>query len=71
MQYMSMFAMFAMFATLMTGFSMFAMFMIGFASFVKFSGNLVALAKKHTKVKLPVWETASQWFAVGKGRTSA
>ena len=43
------------------------MFMIGFARFVKFYGILVALAKKHTKVKLPVWETASQWFAVGKG----
>ena len=42
------------------------MFMIGFARFVKFYGILVALAKKHTKVKLPVWETASQWFAVGE-----
>ena len=44
------------------------MFMIGFAGFVKFYGILVALTKKHTKVKLPVWETTSQRFAQwGKG----
>ena len=45
------------------------MFMIGFARLLKFYGILVALAKKDTKVKLPVWETTSQRFAqYGKGK---
>ena len=40
--------------------------MIGFARFINFYGILVALAKKHTKVKLSVWETASQWLHSGE-----
>ena len=43
--------------------------MIGFARLLKFYGILVALTKKDTKVKLPVWETTSQRFAqYGKGK---